>query len=85
MATNPDHNPNQAIKIKNSVDDARMSRTTNFLILSLCFLQNEENAISLRGNRTITVVNGPESYDTVRDTLKNSPLRYNSPYFLNKD
>jgi len=70
LTDNPAHNPNDAIKIKVSMDGARMSRTTNFLILSFCLLQNEENAMSSKGNRTIAVVNGPEGYDTVRDSLK---------------
>ena len=70
LAANPEHNTNDAIKIKVSMDGAKMSRTTNFLILSFCLLQDEENAMSSRGNRTIAVVNGPESYDTVCDSLK---------------
>ena len=52
-----------------SMDGARMSRATNFLILSFCLLQNEENAMSTKGNRTIAVVNEPEVYD-VRLTQK---------------
>ena len=70
LSGNPEHNPNDAIKIKVSMDGARMSRTTNFLILSFCLLQDEENAMSSKGNRTIAVVNGPESYDTVHYSLK---------------
>jgi len=34
----------------------------------------EENAVSSRGNRTIAVVNGPESHETVSDSLK-KPLK----------
>ena len=70
LSANPEHNPNDAIKTKVSMDGARMSRTTNFLILSFCLLQNEDNAMSSKGNRTVAVVNGSESYDTVRDSLK---------------
>lgn len=64
LSANPEHDLNDAIKIKVSMDGARMSRTTNFLISSFCLLQNEENAMSSKGNRTIAVVNGPKTYET---------------------
>lgn len=69
LMANPEHDPKDAIRVKVSMDGARMSRTTNFLILSFSLLQNEENAMSSKGNRTIAVVNGPECYNTVRDSL----------------
>ena len=48
LTANPEHNPNDAIKIKVSMDGARMSRTTNFLILSFCLLQNVQFNHKLR-------------------------------------
>jgi len=45
LSANPEHDPNDAIKIKVTMDDARMSRTTNFLIASFCLFQNENTSI----------------------------------------
>jgi len=72
LSMNPEHNPNDPIRVKVSMDGAKMSRTTNFLILSFSLLQNKKDAMSSKGNRTIAVVNGPEDYHTVCDSLKKS-------------
>ena len=55
---------NEPVKIKISGDGAKMSRSTNFMILSFSLLQTGEKVMSLRGNRT-AIVNGPEKYDTL--------------------
>ena len=68
----PEHNPNDPLRVKVNMDGARISRTTNFLILSFSLLQNKENVMSSKGNRTIAVPNGPEDYNTVCDSLKKS-------------
>ena len=39
LEANPEHNPKEAIKVKISMDGARMSRTTNFLITSFALLR----------------------------------------------
>ena len=71
LEANPEHNPKEAIKVKISMDGARMSRTTNFLITSFALLQDKEGPMSSKGNRTIAVVNGREEYDTIKDSLSN--------------
>ena len=71
LEANPEHDPKEAIKVKISMDGARMSRTTNFLITSFALLQDKEGPMSSKGNRTIAVVNGPEEYDTIKDSLSN--------------
>lgn len=73
LTANPDHDPKkEMIKIKISIDGAKMSRTTNFVILSFSLLQNEESVMSSKGNRTIAVVNGPENYSTIQNSLSKS-------------
>ena len=42
LTANREHRPDDAIKIKISMNGARMSRTTNLLILPLCLLRYEE-------------------------------------------
>ena len=69
LKVNPEHDSNDAIRVKISMDGARMSRTTNFLIASFSLLQKDEKAMSSKGNRTVAVDNGPEDYDTIHDSL----------------
>jgi hypothetical protein len=71
IASNPQHDPtNDKIRVKVSMDGARMSRTTNFLIASFSLL--ESDAASSKGNRTIALINGPEDYETVKESLSKS-------------
>ena len=56
------------VKIKISGDGAKMSRSTNFLILSFCLLQTGKK-VMLKGNRTTAIVNGPEKYDTLEHSF----------------
>ena len=60
---------NKPVKIKISGDGAKMSRSTNFLILSFCLLQTGEKVMLLKGNRTTAIVNGPEKYDTLEHSF----------------
>ncbi|XP_048580720.1 uncharacterized protein LOC125561179 [Nematostella vectensis] len=53
------------LKVKISGDGAKMSRTTNFMILSFSLLQSGEYNAS-KGNHTIGIVNGPEQYETLK-------------------
>ena len=69
MKVNPEHYSNDAIRVKISMNGARMFRITNVLIASFCLLQKDEKAMSPKGNRTIAVVNGPEDYDTIHDSF----------------
>ena len=59
---------NKPVKIKISGDGAKMSRSTNFLILSFCLLQTGKK-VMLKGNRTTAIVNGPEKYDTLEHSF----------------
>ena len=65
----PSFGINKPVKIKISGDGAKMSRSTNFLILSFCLLQTGEKVMLLKGNRTTAIVNGPEKYDTLEHSF----------------
>jgi len=64
LDSNPSHDITCPIKVKISGDGAKMSRTTTFMILSFSLLQSGDFGSS-KGNHTIAIVNGPESYDTL--------------------
>ena len=66
---NPEYPSNEPIKVKISCDGAKMSRSTNFIILSFSLLQTGDLVMSSKGNRTICIVNRPESYETLRDSF----------------
>ena len=59
----------EPIKVKISGDRAKMSRSTNFMILSLCLLQTGEKVMSSKANRTIAIVNGLEKYETLKQSF----------------
>ena len=63
----------QKIQVKLSGDGARMSRTTNFMMMSFTLLQLHENVMSPKDNRTVAIINGPEKYETLKISL--------SPFF----
>jgi len=60
----------ETIKVKLSGDGARMSRSTNFMMLSFALLQRNEDVMSPKHNKTIAIVNGPESYETLQTSLQ---------------
>ncbi|XP_028417141.1 uncharacterized protein LOC114541415 [Dendronephthya gigantea] len=67
---NPEFNVSaDTIKIKISGDGAVMTRTSNFILLSFSLLQTGENVMSAKGNRTIAVVDGKESYETMEESF----------------
>ena len=60
---NNDFDPiNGKIKIKINGDGARMTRNSNFILLSFPILQTRESVMSDKGNRTLGIVNGSQSY-----------------------
>ena len=61
------------IQVKLSGDGARMSRTTNFMMMSFTLLQLNESVMSPKHNRTVAIINGPEKYATLKASL--------SPFF----
>ena len=58
LKQNPDFDTtNDKIKIKINGDGARMTRNSNFILLSFSILQTGESVMSAKGNRTIGIVN----------------------------
>ena len=72
LRTDPSYDLTEPVKVKISGDGAKMSRTTNFMILSFCLLQTGEKVMSSRGNRTIAIVNGPEKYETLEHSFSSA-------------
>lgn len=68
----------EPMKVKISGDGAKMSRTTNFMLLSFSLLQTGEKVMSSKGNRTLCIVNGPEKYDTLKSLMGNVISEINS-------
>lgn len=66
------------MKVKISGDGAKMSRTTNFMLLSFSLLETGEKVMSSKGNRTLCIVNGPEKYDTLKSSMGNVINEINS-------
>lgn len=60
----------RAIKVKISGDGARMTRNSNYIILSFSILQKEDQLMSSRGNCTIAVVKGSEDYTTIAESFQ---------------
>jgi len=60
---------NDTIQIKINGDGARMTKNSNFILLSFPILQTGESVMSAKGNRTIAIVNGSESYDTIKEAF----------------
>ena len=60
---------NGTIQIKINGDGARMTRNSSFILLSFSILQSCESVMSAKGNRTIAIVNGSESYDTIKEAF----------------
>ncbi|CAB4011198.1 Hypothetical predicted protein, partial [Paramuricea clavata] len=54
------------IKVKISGDGAKMTRLTNFVIISFSILNAEDTVISSKGNHTIAVIKGHEDYDLLK-------------------
>ncbi|KAJ7369993.1 hypothetical protein OS493_034939 [Desmophyllum pertusum] len=72
LENDPSYDITEPVKVKISGDGAKMSRSTNFMILSFCLLQTGEKVMSSRGNRTIAIVNGPEKYDTLKHSFSSA-------------
>ena len=71
LKQNSDFDPiNDKIKIKINGDGARMTRNSNFILLSFSILQTEESVMSAKGNRTLGIVNGTESYHTIKELFQ---------------
>ena len=66
LNSHPTHPLDEPMKINISGDGAKMSRTTNFMLLSFSILQTGDQVMSSKGNRTIGIVSGPEKYETLK-------------------
>lgn len=67
-----EHSPelkDNTIQVKLSGDGARMSRTTNFVMMSFTLPQLNESVMSPKHNRTVAIINGPEKYATLKASL----------------
>ena len=70
LKSHPDHDvTDDPIKVKISAHGAKMSKTTNFMILSFALLQTGNDVMSSSGNRTLAIVNGPEKYNTLASSF----------------
>ena len=59
------------IKVKINGDGAKMTTNSNFIFLSFSVFQAEEPVTSAKGNRTLDIVNGSESYHTIKGSFQN--------------
>jgi hypothetical protein len=55
---------NEPVQVKISGDGARMTRNSNFILLSFALLQDTDDVMAAKGNHTIEVVNSKEDYET---------------------
>ena len=68
---NPSFNTNDdKIQIKINGDGARMTRNSNFILLSFSILQTGESVMYAKENRTIAIVNGSEGYQTLQEAFR---------------
>lgn len=66
------------IQIKVSGDGAKMTRNSNFVLISFSILQLGESVMSSKGNRTIAVLNGHEDYNTLKESLRDVFVEINT-------
>ena len=68
---NPPFNTNDdKLQINMSGDGARMTRNSNFILLSFSILQTGESVMSAKRNRTIAIVNGSKGYQTLQEAFR---------------
>ena len=60
------------IQVKISGDGARMTRNSNYILLSFALIQTGNKVMSAGGNHTIAVVKGSESYKTLKESFQHS-------------
>ncbi|CAB4038959.1 Hypothetical predicted protein, partial [Paramuricea clavata] len=63
-------NNNEPVQVKISGDGARMTRNSNFILLSFALLQDTDDVMAAKGNHTIGVVNGKEDYESLERCFK---------------
>lgn len=60
---------NDSLKVRVSVDGARVSRKSNFVIMTYGVI-TDDNVLAANGNKVLAVINGPETYSTLQESLK---------------
>ena len=70
IASNPTFDSDETIGIKISGNGAKITHSSNFVLLSLSLLQQKDAVMSARGNHTIAVVKGEEKYDTLKESFQ---------------
>lgn len=60
----------EKIQLKISGDGAKMSRNSNFVLLSFSLLQSRKDVMSAKGTHTFAIYKGSESYDTMKTLLR---------------
>ena len=69
---------NETLKIKISGDGAKMTKKSNYILLSCALLQKKDEVMAAKGNHTIAVVNGSEKYETLQVFFKDIFSEVNS-------
>ena len=59
---------NSCLRVSVSVDGARISRKSNFVVMSYAMLDSE-NALAASGNKVVGIVNAPETYNTLEESF----------------
>jgi hypothetical protein len=70
VTTHPTVGQGEAIKVKISADGARMTRNSNFILMSFALVESDHDAMAAKGNHTIGVVNGKEDYETLKTCFR---------------
>ncbi|CAB3978408.1 Hypothetical predicted protein [Paramuricea clavata] len=60
--------PTFKLDIKLSGDGAKMSRLTNFVVISFSILNNKKDVMSSKGNHTLAIIKRHESYDLLKSS-----------------
>lgn len=59
----------KSIQIKINGDGARMTRNSNFVLLSFSILQTGDEVMKAKGNRTLAILNGKEDYSSMKESF----------------
>ena len=59
---------NSCLRVRVSVDGTRISRKSNFVVMSYAMLDSE-NTLAASGNKVVGIVNAPETYNTLEESF----------------
>ena len=60
----------ETVQVKISGDGARMTRRSNFILMSFALLQSSDDIMAAKGNHTVAVVKSKEDYHTLKKCFK---------------